>query len=72
IDDTAVSEETVAGYGMENAQRLQFAEGDALLFDEMALHRTGVDASMTKNRYAMEMWFFAASMFPHDQVPLYL
>jgi hypothetical protein len=68
----AVSDENAAQYGLEHAVRLEFEEGDALLFDEMALHRTGVDASMTKTRYAVEMWFFAASMFPHDQVPLYL
>jgi ABC-type spermidine/putrescine transport system permease subunit I len=28
--------------------------------------------AMTKTRYAVEMWFFAASMFPHSQVPLHL
>jgi len=68
----AVSDENAAAYGMEHVKRLQFEQGDALLFDEMALHRTGVDPSMTRTRYAVEMWFFAASMFPHDQVPLYL
>jgi len=67
----AVSEGNAARYGMEHVVRPEFEPGDALLFDEMALHRTGVDASMTKTRYAVEMWFFAASMFPRDQVPLY-
>ncbi|NND66331.1 MAG: hypothetical protein HKN19_01975 [Halioglobus sp.] len=46
--------------------------GDAVLFDELALHRTGVSPSMTETRYAIEMWFFAPSMFPRDEVPLYL
>lgn len=72
IDDTAVAIETAESYGKENIQRLQFEEGDGLLFDEMALHQTGADASMTQTRYAMEMWFFASSMFPREQVPLYL
>jgi len=68
----AVSNESAAEYGLEHAVRLMFEPGDALLFDEMALHRTGVDESMTRSRYAVEMWFFAASMFPHEQIPLYL
>jgi len=68
----AISEENAARCGPEYIVRPEFEPGDALLFDEMALHRTGVDESMTQTRYAVEMWFFAASMFPHDQVPLYL
>lgn len=49
-----------------------FAPDDAILLDEMALHRTGVSSSMTETRYAIEMWFFVASMFHHQQVSLYL
>jgi hypothetical protein len=71
-DSDAVSDENAARYGTEHITRLKFEEGDALLFDDMALHRTGVDKTMTKTRYAVEMWFFAASIFPRDQVPLYL
>jgi hypothetical protein len=47
-----------------------FEAGDALLFDNMFLHRTAVDDSMTSMRYAIESWFFAPSRYPHDQVPL--
>jgi hypothetical protein len=68
----AISEESVAGCGLEHVVRPEFDAGDALLFDEKTLHRTGVDKAMTKTRYAVEMWFFAASKFPRDYVPLYL
>ncbi len=47
-----------------------FAPGDALLFDEMFLHRTGVGEMMSRPRYAIESWFFGASAYPVDQVPL--
>ena len=42
-------------------RRPTFRAGDALLFDEMMLHRTGADPSMPDTRYAIEMWFFAPS-----------
>ncbi len=48
-----------------------FEAGDALLFDQRFLHRTAVDAAMTRSRYAIESWFFAPSHYPHDQVPVY-
>ena len=47
-----------------------FGPGDALLFDNMFLHRTAADPAMTQTRYAIESWFFAPSRYPHDQVPL--
>jgi hypothetical protein len=72
LADDAIGEETVAKFGGGNPVRPVFAPGDAILFDELALHRTGISSSMTETRYAIEMWFFAASMFPHQQVPLYL
>jgi hypothetical protein len=46
-----------------------FEPGDALLFDEMFLHRTATDETMTRNRYAVETWFFAPSVYPGDQIP---
>jgi Phytanoyl-CoA dioxygenase (PhyH) len=49
-----------------------FDVGDALLFDDMFLHRTGVTAGMTRERYAIESWFFAASHYPDGQVPVTL
>jgi len=47
-----------------------FAPGDALLLDQLTLHRTGVGPGMTRARYAVESWFFAPSTYPHDQVPI--
>lgn len=44
--------------------------GDAVLFDERNLHRTGVSPGMTVERYAIETWFFAPSHYPDPQVPL--
>lgn len=72
IFDWAVSDETAARFGSEAVVRPRFEAGDALLFDQMTLHRTGVDSSMTRTRYAIEMWFFAASTYPHEQIPLCL
>ena len=50
--------------------RLQFREGDAIIFDEMNLHRTGVSPGMTKDRFAIEAWFFAPSCYPLEQLPI--
>ena len=46
-----------------------FEPGDALLFDELFLHRTATDETMTRTRYAIETWFFAPSLYPGDQIP---
>jgi hypothetical protein len=47
-----------------------FEPGDALLFDELFLHKTGSDPSMPKPRFAIENWFFGGSGFPADYAPL--
>jgi hypothetical protein len=47
-----------------------FRPGDAMLFDQFMLHRTAVRPEMTKNRYAIESWFFTPSTFPMEQGPL--
>jgi ectoine hydroxylase-related dioxygenase (phytanoyl-CoA dioxygenase family) len=49
-----------------------FKAGDALLFDQLFLHRTGVRPGMTRERLAIESWFFAGSAFPMKQMPLAL
>jgi hypothetical protein len=51
-------------------ERPVFEPGDAMLFDEMFLHRTAIDSSMTRERYAIETWFFAPSAYPEKYVPL--
>ncbi|NNE74960.1 MAG: hypothetical protein HKN26_14945 [Acidimicrobiales bacterium] len=72
IYDWSVSDETAGTYGLEDVVRPVFEAGDALLFDHMTLHRTGVSPSMTKTRHAIEMWFFAPSTYPYEQIPLTL
>jgi len=66
----AVDHDSAVAFGEENIVRPVFDAGDALLFDHLTLHRTGVDNSMSKLRYAIEMWFFAASTYPDNQIPL--
>jgi hypothetical protein len=47
-----------------------FEPGDVLLFDDFFLHRTAIDPTMTRERYAVETWFFAPSVFPDHYIPL--
>lgn len=59
-----------------------FEPGDAILFDQMNLHRTAVDPKMNRNRYAIETWLFSPSTYdamtasdeqknaPRDQLPV--
>jgi hypothetical protein len=49
-----------------------FEPGDALLFDDLFLHKTAADPDMPNTRYAVESWFFGPSAFPADYVPLAL
>lgn len=49
-----------------------FRPGDAVLFDHMMLHRTGLPANMTRDRYAIEAWMFAPSSYPLQHLPLYI
>ncbi len=56
--------------GERGIVRPEFRAGDALLFDDLFLHSTGMSPSMSRERYAIESWFFAPSTFPPDQVPL--
>ncbi len=58
--------------GEAGVTRPRFEAGDALLFDHLFLHRTAIGPTMTKSRYAIESWFFAASTFPDGQIPIVL
>jgi hypothetical protein len=49
-----------------------FKAGDAMLFDQMLLHRTGIRPGLTRERLAIESWFFAGSTFPMQQMPMAL
>lgn len=59
--------EAVKGVGTESPL---FAPGDAMIFDHLFLHRTGLPPGKTKDRYAIESWFFAPSAYPKDTGPL--
>jgi hypothetical protein len=51
--------------------RPQFEPGDVLFMDELLLHRTAAEAHMPRVRYAIESWFFAASVYPDGvQTPI--
>ena len=50
--------------------RPRFEAGDALLFDELFVHRTALDPAHTRERYAIESWFFAPSSYPPTSVPI--
>lgn len=69
--DWSVSETVAERYAGEyGIYHPHFAPGDAIFFDHMNLHRTGVRPGMTKERLAIEWWFFAPSCFPYEQVPI--
>lgn len=36
-----------------------FGAGDAVFFDHLSLHRSGLAPGQTQNRYALESWFYA-------------
>jgi hypothetical protein len=71
IFDWAVGPDTVATLATDApVVRPRYRAGDAMLFDDMLLHRTALDPSMTHTRHAIESWFFARTDFPEGQVPL--
>jgi hypothetical protein len=66
-----VSDDMVAqAAGEHEVLRPIFEPGDALLFDELFLHKTGSDPSMPKPRFAIESWFFGPSAYPAEYAPL--
>lgn len=64
-----VVDDVVAEYGTAIESPL-FRAGDAIFFDQLLLHCTGVRPHMTRERYAIEAWHFAGSTFPMRQVPI--
>ena len=71
VFDWAASAKMVeqAGGGVKICRPV-FEAGDALLFDHLFMHRTAAEASMTRDRHAIEMWFFAPSLYPSREIPL--
>jgi hypothetical protein len=71
IFDWAVGPDTVAALSADApVVRPEYKAGDVMLFDDMLLHRTALDPSMTRTRHAIESWFFAATDYPEGQVPI--
>lgn len=71
IFDWAVGPDVVAELAVDApVVRPHFRAGDAMLFDDLFLHRTALDDSMTRPRHAIESWFFAPSSYPEGHVPL--
>lgn len=69
--DWSVSPEVVAREAGDTAVvRPEFGPGDALLFDHLLLHSTAVTHEMTRDRHAIETWFFSPSAYPEGQIPL--
>jgi Phytanoyl-CoA dioxygenase (PhyH) len=69
--DYAASQKMVEeAAGEQGIIRPIFEPGDALLFDDLFMHKTGSDPSMPKPRFAIENWFFGGSAFPKEYAPL--
>lgn len=50
----------------------EFEPGDAILFDQLCVHRSGHAPGMTEPRLAIECWLFAANSVPQDYTGLVL
>jgi hypothetical protein len=48
----------------------RYEPGDAMLFDEMLIHRTNTAKTMESVRYSIESWFFAPSGHPLELGPI--
>ena len=71
--DWSIGDDVVRDHaGPTGVVRPRFAAGEALLFDQFCVHRTAVSPTMTKPRFAVESWFFAASTYPADRIPLWV
>lgn len=58
--------------GAAGIVRPVFDAGDAILFDDLNLHRTGAGPGLTEHRLAIEAWCFASSTYPLAQLPIAL
>ncbi len=73
LDTFDMDDELVAGLLHETPPLLPtFEPGDAMFFDQLFLHRTGLRPAMTRPRYGIESWFFSPSSYPENAIPLLL
>ena len=69
--DWAVGAELVESLARETPiVRPEFDAGDAMIFDDLLLHRTAVDPNMVRPRHAIETWCFAPSAYPQGHTPI--
>lgn len=48
----------------------RFAPGDAIIFDDLFVHRSGSGEGYAEHRYSVESWFFGGSRIPTGYSPL--
>jgi hypothetical protein len=60
---TAQLEEAYPGF---TAAKPEFEPGDAILFDQLCVHRSAFSPSMTETRFALECWMFAPGTVPPE------
>jgi len=66
-----ISEQAVVDtWGREAIVTPTFRAGDAFFFDHGLVHRTQHMPGTHATRYAMETWFFDATNFPKNQIPI--
>jgi hypothetical protein len=58
-----------AGEGIEVVRPI-FEPGDALMFDQLCIHRTAAELDMQEERFSIECWFFGPSTYPDRDVPV--
>jgi hypothetical protein len=71
--DWDLSDETVnRAYPGVAPVRPEFEEGDALIFDQLCVHRTSSSPEMNATRFALECWLFAPASVPPKYTGLLL
>jgi ectoine hydroxylase-related dioxygenase (phytanoyl-CoA dioxygenase family) len=56
--------------GTAGIVRPEFRAGDVLIFDDLMLHRTATEPTMTADRRAIELWSFSAAAYPDGHIQL--
>jgi hypothetical protein len=72
VDERAIAQHVAAELAKETGrpiQRPRFRPGDGILFDQFFVHRSDI-RPLTRERYAIESWFFTARDFPPHLVPV--
>jgi hypothetical protein len=70
LDNMVSQRMAIEAAGETGIIRPIFEPGDALLFDDLFLHKTASEPDMPQPRFAVENWFFGPSGFPAGYIPL--